>query len=555
MGTDWSQLPALTGATRNKAEVLLDGTAYFKSVAEAIETATTDQHYIYILAWMLDICLKLIAGDNEKTLLRLLRKAAERGVEIRVLIWDNLLDPDYTKLQHIAIAVLNTTVPNSRAFIDPHTFFPKKSRNRLNNLQAGLKAITGGSVGMILKATGKFGSSFGVNLVSGLDKVDAIINAPSLGAHHEKVVIVKGKNGLIAYCGGMDFNKNRVMASVERPIKMVDQPFPTYHDTACRIEGPAAFEILKKFKLRWSNHPDVGPEKLRGEAEIPLPTKDMNAPLHYVKVVGTYNSPDGSKNNEDRSVSKAYHQIIEKAERYIYIEDQYLVNLDVAAALNKKITDTQFKGFVFFATQDTAETDDILIPKRKRQEFLDTVRIGATPEQERRVCVASIDRPNSDYERYHPGMHAKTLIVDDEIAIIGSANLNQRGFTVDSETSVVVFDDVSKVDTSFARLFRIATWADFIRRPQPINFYDPAFRYPSGINGGSTFSKLIKYEGTPQQEDLDVRINTQLKESSVPAILSLLSQFVTAPSVIPTPQAITNFFEDLWNDLIDPKAD
>jgi hypothetical protein len=70
----------------------------------------------------------------------------------------------------------------------------------------------------------------------------------------------------------------------------------------------------------------------------------------YARTVGTYNSPNGK--DKDRSLKEAYLKIIDNAETYIYIEDQYLVNLDVAHILNKKIKEPGFQRLIF-AIQDS----------------------------------------------------------------------------------------------------------------------------------------------------------------------------------------------------------
>ncbi len=53
MASRWAKI--IPGATGNKAEFLVDGTASFKSIADAIKTANKDGHYIYVMGWMLDV--------------------------------------------------------------------------------------------------------------------------------------------------------------------------------------------------------------------------------------------------------------------------------------------------------------------------------------------------------------------------------------------------------------------------------------------------------------------------------------------------------------------
>jgi hypothetical protein len=59
--------------------------------------------------------------------------------------------------------------------------------------------------------------------------------------------------------------------------------------------------------------------------------------------------------------------------------------------------------------------------------------------------------------RYRPVyVHAKTAVVDDRWATIGSANLNSRGMSHDAEINVSVLDD------EFARSLRLSLWTEHL---------------------------------------------------------------------------------------------
>jgi hypothetical protein len=152
-------------------------------------------------------------------------------------------------------------------------------------------------------------------------------------------------------------------------------------------------------------------------------------------------------------------------------------------------------------------------------------------------------------------MHAKTLIVDDEIAIIGSANVNRRSFTCDSETSVIVFDDAKKVDRNFARIFRIITWKSFLRKPVDKILYESWWNYPTTISrGDKAFSILIKYT-QDEQPDLDVKISDLIKKMGVlgpVAAYQLLGKNLTATSAALSPYTVRRIFDTLWEHFVDP---
>jgi cardiolipin synthase len=45
------------------------------------------------------------------------------------------------------------------------------------------------------------------------------------------------------------------------------------------------------------------------------------------------------------------------------------------------------------------------------------------------------------FERQEPFIHAKALIIDDTLAVVGSANMDMRSFRLNYETNLLVFDD------------------------------------------------------------------------------------------------------------------
>lgn len=543
--TKWLKL--FPDAKRNKAEFLLDGEAYFKSVVQAMESAKTKNDYIYILGWMLDIDFQLTKDDKDKTLFKVLKKAAESGAEIRILIWDNLI-PSYSKLNNDAIKRLNA-LPNTKVFIDEHTFFPAASKQMISNIAPYIKTFITKYGKTLFKQSAVLEKNLDVPPSYIIYRLLGLINQKTIGAHHEKTVVVKSEEGLTAFCGGIDFNRNRVTSTVERGGIKMNLRFPYYHDNACRLQGTAAFDVLEKFKKRWTNHPVANKTALRGQSETK--PKEAAASNPFAKTVGTYNSPDGKI--KDRSLKEAYLKIIENAETYIYIEDQYLVNLDVAQILNKKIKETGFQRLIF-AIQDSIETADIFIPNRKRSEFFQTVVRGASKHQQEKILLGVLDRTKWDVNLYHPGMHAKTLIVDDEIAIIGSANVNQRSFTCDSETSVVVFDDTKFNEKNFAFRLRSATFQEFLRKPVPKITYESWYNYVREIIQSDNFSVLVKYAADAQL-DLDERIWEQVKKTQVVGIAlayKLSGNNLQVTQQVTSQMGIQGIFNIIWDNFIDP---
>jgi phosphatidylserine/phosphatidylglycerophosphate/cardiolipin synthase-like enzyme len=55
-------------------------------------------------------------------------------------------------------------------------------------------------------------------------------------------------------------------------------------------------------------------------------------------------------------------------------------------------------------------------------------------------------------------VHSKVMIVDDEFTLIGSANLNQRSMTHDSEVAVGILD----AGNNFAKELRMRLWSEHL---------------------------------------------------------------------------------------------
>jgi phosphatidylserine/phosphatidylglycerophosphate/cardiolipin synthase-like enzyme len=523
-------------AVRTRANFLLDGPNYFMAVTDAIERAKSSDHYIYILGWMLDIDFALIKPGTA-SLYSLLSQAAQRGVEVRILVWDNFT-PDYINLAARNIPRLNA-LANTKAFLDAYTYFPKASKDALAKMAPTIEEVVQKYGYLLPEVQRTYGEMPVLDL---LMKLSFLLNARTLGAHHEKVVIVKNELGLNAFCGGMDFNTNRVTVSVPSG-DVFRTEYPSLHDAAAQMTGAAAWQVLQRFKRRWQANHEASAESLRGMNE-PKPPAEADFDYPFVQVVGTWNSVDGT--GRDRSLMTAYLNIVKNAQKFIYIEDQYMVNLEVAKVLNAKIKEDQFQ-LLMFGIQDSIRTSDVLIPNRMRDLFAMTLLAGATQAQKDKVLFAVIDAAEAIKRNIHPGMHAKSLIADDEICVIGSANLNRRSFTNDSETCAVMFNDGND---SIARSFRAMTWKEYLLSGGDTISYSSFTDYPKLLRKPlDGFSSLLVPYGQHAQDDLDVKIKHTL-DSGMDVIIAALG----GKTAIEAATNAARLLDVVWENFIDPDS-
>ncbi|KAK4365038.1 hypothetical protein RND71_016396 [Anisodus tanguticus] len=168
------------------------------------------------------------------------------------------------------------------------------------------------------------------------------IEIGTMFTHHQKIVIVDGElpNGdkerrrLVSYIGGIDLCDGG--------------PREPWHDIHCRIEGPAAWDVLFNFEQRWRKQ--GGKDlliDLRDIGDIIIPPSPVMYPDDHdtwnVQVFqsidggaafGFPNAPEeaakaglisGKENIIDRSIQDAYINAIRRAKHFIYIENQYLL--------------------------------------------------------------------------------------------------------------------------------------------------------------------------------------------------------------------------------------
>lgn len=490
-----SEFTPLSG---NNVTYLIGGKNAFKSMAQAIRTATTSSSFVYLIAWLVeDVALD---GPSSNLLTYLLPAAASNGAEVRALLWKNIQG------REISSHMKSETMENlGLGWMDPLQLAYTPPRGLVE--AAGINGIHGNAAALVDDRT------------------------RDCGSHHQKILIVNGSSGVIAFCGGMDICGNRLTEMF---------------DVQCRIEGPAALALLNIFVERWNDQdrakigqakrdaleakteaiqklqveieqakikvPDSGwvdpdepfqhqsevdaltqklaeerakldplvklaEQDLRGDA---LYTRSFPRALanerslpgerHKVQIARTYGnvkaidkrghvvrpeyrfSPKGEK-----TVQQQVLNAIRQARRFIYIEDQYFSGTPdlhdaIAEALprirhltmlmpHESVSD-QGKDKVFVTDQGPYRTQQFL----KGLLELDRARVHA-------FCV----KPSWNFKY----VHSKLYIIDDEIAIIGSANCSRRSFTHDSEVMAAICDEPADIACgyNFAHRLRIALWA------------------------------------------------------------------------------------------------
>ncbi|MEV0582134.1 phospholipase D family protein [Nonomuraea sp. NPDC050310] len=298
------------------------------------------------------------------------------------------------------------------------------------------------------------------------------------GSHHQKFLIIRHDRRPeddIAFVGGIDLCHSRRDDAEHHgdpqaaPMPKVYGERPPWHDVQVAIRGPAVAEVEKVFCERWE---DPAPEtrqpirRLRDHLarmdDVPPLPKPGPPPepvgTHAVQLLRTYpakHPPYPFAPEGERSVARAYHKVLRRAESLVYLEDQYLWSTEVIEPFARALERNPGLRMI------------IVVPRYPDQDgWLAGIasEIGRADALERllkaggdRVAVYDLEN-RAGVPIY---VHAKVCVVDDTWATVGSDNVNLRSWTHDSELSCAVLDH------DFARGLRQLLAAEHLEADRP----------------------------------------------------------------------------------------
>jgi phosphatidylserine/phosphatidylglycerophosphate/cardiolipin synthase-like enzyme len=260
-----------------------------------------------------------------------------------------------------------------------------------------------------------------------------------LHCHHEKTIVIDDR---VAFVGGIDLTTqagDRFDSGEHPPRSAIG-----WHDATARIEGPAVTDVAEHFRMRW--------HEVNGEQLAPVtpsgPVGDVD--LQIVRTVPEH-VYDAVPRGEFR-ILESYAAALRSAERFIYVENQFLWSPEIACLLRDKLTDPPGPDFRML----------FVLPANPKSGNDDTRGVLAelieADDEDGRILACSL------YARSGPRadpiyVHGKIAIVDDRWLTLGSANLNEHSLVNDTEMNVVAHD------AALARRTRQRLWAEHLELP------------------------------------------------------------------------------------------
>lgn len=334
-------------------------------------------------------------------------------------------------------------------------------------------------------------------------------------SHHQKFVILEFRDGNknTAYIGGIDlcFDRWDTPQHNSPPVRQKDVAelyikmckvsgikklpwlcdkltqlhtsnvfsVPAWHDVQVAIRGHAVTDIWSIFRSRWNDRRDANDSPLLSEfhKSRQIGASSFTTPavsgsgMCSVQVLQTLPC-DGSypfATRGENTIFLAYRRAINQASRYIYIEDQYFWPNDLIRHLKDALRKRVFVIVVVARDYDLPPPAQQL-HKGMRKEVMDILNGAGTHGADQYFHIFHLQR-NDGQQIY---VHSKTMIIDDAVAFIGSANFNHRSMTTDTELQVSVVD-AAKVNVpiggnymnvcQFAHEYRCALWGEHLQLP------------------------------------------------------------------------------------------
>jgi cardiolipin synthase len=214
--------------------------------------------------------------------------------------------------------------------------------------------------------------------------------------NHRKSLIVDGTH---AFFGGVNIHDENLSAHKNGPIR-------DYHFEA---EGPLVQELQYSFLRDWYFITEESPETLLTEEYFP-----------HVEPAGTVTARlinSGPSTVEDVAVESFFNSIILAKTQILAVTPYFVPPEDILRALRS----AALRGV------------DVRLVVPKENNHLYAGHASRALYEELLLAGVRI------FERHPPFMHAKTLVIDGEFALVGTANIDVRSLHLNYETCVAVY--------------------------------------------------------------------------------------------------------------------
>ena len=266
--------------------------------------------------------------------------------------------------------------------------------------------------------------------------------------NHRKIVVVDGRVGFTGSQNLIDSSYNK-KGNLKRGLR--------WHELMMRIEGPVVRELDAVFATDWYSEADV---------LLPLAASSSSiAGSQGSALIDAQVLPSGPSFANDNNL-KLYATLIHKAERRVSITSPYFVPDEsiLMAIVTAAARGLDVELFV------SEVGDQMLVYHAQRSYYEALLRAG--------VRIYLYRAPQV--------LHSKHFTIDEEVAVIGSSNMDVRSFSLNMEVSVLVHgrgfvDSIGVIEDRYrANSFELRL-EDWMRRPAAQKAFDNLARLTASL--------------------------------------------------------------------------
>ncbi|XP_058097277.1 phospholipase D delta-like isoform X2 [Magnolia sinica] len=498
-------------------------------------------HLIYIVGWSIYHRVKLVRepskplpSGGELSLGDLLKYKSAEGVRVILLIWDDKTSHDRFLLK--TEGVMQTHDEETRKFFKHSTVHcvlcPRYASNKLSIFkQQVVGTLFTHHQKCVLLDTQASGNNRKITaFIGGLDLCDGRYDTPEHRLFQDLSTVFAG-----------DFHNPTFPARARCPR----QP---WHDLHCKIEGPAAYDVMTNFEQRWRKATKWREFRLK-KVFRSIDSGSVKGFPKSVQEAEEKNLVCGKNLKIDRSIHSAYVNAIRSAQHFIYIENQYflgssyywpsyknagadnLVPMELALKIASKISaNERFAVYVVLpmwpeGVPSSGAVQEILFwqgqtmemmyrivaqaiqkaglsNKSHPQDYLNFYCLGKREigQLERSDSSTSNSESNASgmaqkFRRFMIYVHSKGMVVDDEYVVVGSANINQRSLDGSRDTEIAMgayqpnYTWAGRQGHPHGEVYgyRMSLWAEHL------GFLEDSFQEPQTIECVSRINDLAEH--------------------------------------------------------------
>lgn len=254
---------------------------------------------------------------------------------------------------------------------------------------------------------------------------------PTGASHHQKICVI---DDCMAFCGGIDMTGGRWdtrkhLDDDPGRIGPDGTPCPPWHDATSALQGPVAAALGEVCRDRWQRAGCDPLEPVTGVSDC-WPD-DLPVDFENVEVAIARSEPAMPGHDAVLEIERLYLDQIASARRFIYAESQYFASRRISEAIARRLDEDDGPEIVVINPLTAEGWLEPIAMDTARARLFETLR---RRDEHGRLRL---------YHPYTAGgvpiyVHAKILIIDDDVLRVGSSNINNRSLRLDTECDIAI---------------------------------------------------------------------------------------------------------------------